>query len=60
MFSWKTPEERAKYGPHKWIECHLGHSNTMCEYCCATPREIEVIGDMNHCEKNPPAEKVNG
>ena len=55
MFSWKTEDERAKYGPHEWVRANLGHSNSMCKLCGGTPREIEVIGDMNHCEKNPAA-----
>lgn len=42
--------------PHKWVAARLGHSDTVCAYCSATPAEIRVIGDMNHCEKAPTEE----
>lgn len=56
MFSWKPESEREQYGPHVWIAANLGHSRTMCKHCAGTPNEIAVIGDMNHCEKQPPKE----
>lgn len=55
MFKYEPEAERQKYGPHRWMTADLGHSNTVCRACGGTPREIEVIGDMNHCEKSPPA-----
>lgn len=53
MFKLLSEEERQKFGPHKWAIVNLGHSNRVCTYCAGTPNEIAVIGDMNHCEKNP-------
>jgi len=59
MFAWKPEEERAKYGPHEFKYANLGHGgNMLCKYCSATPNEIAVIGDPNHCEKQPPEEGV--
>ncbi len=55
MFKWKPEEERAKHGPHEWTRSTLGHGETMCKLCAGTNRELAVIGDLDHCEKNPPA-----
>ena len=35
--------------PHEWRTSRLGHGESQCIHCFATNREIEVIGDMNHC-----------
>ncbi len=59
MFGWLPEAERAKYGPHKWVRSTLGHGETMCEHCKATNRELAVIGDLNHCELQPPKEASN-
>ena len=53
MFAWEPEEVRAKYGPHEWVRANLGHSMSYCKNCGGTPGELAVIGDMNHCEKNP-------
>lgn len=59
MFNMLPESERAKYGPHNWVQSTLGHGETMCLHCKATNREIAVIGDPNHCEKNPRAVAVD-
>ena len=35
--------------PHEWRTSRLGHGESQCIHCFATNREIEVVGDMNHC-----------
>jgi len=35
--------------PHHWVPSPYGHGESACTYCLATNREINVIGDMNHC-----------
>ena len=35
--------------PHHWQPSKLGHGEWICFYCLATNREIDVIGDPNHC-----------
>lgn len=35
--------------PHEWQDSRLGHGEQVCIHCCATNRELAVIGNLSHC-----------